>query len=65
MGAKPQLPTSPVVVGDGTLKGLILVAEVEGVRRLRFEPNGGVTDLGVFTLQGGLEASVGSVGVQP
>ncbi len=65
VGGNPQLPTSPVVLTDGTLKGFILVGEVEGVRRLRFDANGSVKDLGVFTLEGGLEAGVGSVGVQP
>ena len=39
--------------------------EVEGVRRLRFAQDGSLKDLGVFTLEGGLESGVGSVGVQP
>lgn len=65
MTPKPQLPTGPVVIDSGALKGLVLVSEVDGIRRLQFDANGSVKDLGLFAFQGGLEASVGSVGVQP
>lgn len=64
-GAKPQLPVCPLVIAEGPQKGLILVGEVEGVRRLRFEANGNVTDLGVFPIPGDLDMVVGGVGVQP
>jgi hypothetical protein len=64
-GPKPQLPTGPVVLSAGGLKGLVLIAEVEGLRRVRFKSDGSVIDMGVFTLQGGYEASVGGIGVQP
>jgi DNA-binding beta-propeller fold protein YncE len=62
---KPQLPTGPVLIQTGALRGLVLVSEVDGIRRVRFEPDGSLTDLGLYVLQGGLEASPGSVGVQP
>ncbi len=65
VGAKPQLPTCPNLVSVGSLKGLVLIGEVEGVRRARFEANGDVTDLGVFTIPGDVDMAVGCVGVQP
>lgn len=62
---KPQLPTGPVLIENGALRGMVLVSEVDGIRRVKFEPNGTITDLGLYVLQGGLEASPGSLGVQP
>lgn len=65
VGGKPQLPDCPVGVNVGALKGLVLVGEVEGVRRVRFEPNGEVTDLGLFAIPGELDMMVGCLGIQP
>lgn len=62
---KPQLPTGPVVIEVGDLKGLALVAEVEGIRRMQFDAAGTLKDLGLYVLEGGLEESPGSIGVQP
>ena len=65
MTPKPQLPTGPVVIDSGPQKGLVLMSEVDGIRRVQFDASGTVKDLGLFAFPGGLEASIGSVGVQP
>jgi hypothetical protein len=41
------------------------VAENLGVRQIRFEPGGSVTDLGMFALGNDAENIVGSIRVQP
>lgn len=64
-GAAPQLPGKADMISRGTQKGLVLVSELSGVRRVRLEGGGVVTDLGVFALGGGYENMVGAVGVQP
>jgi hypothetical protein len=60
VGASPQLPGAAVLAGD-----LALVAENVGVRRVRFEGGGTVTDLGLTALGDGVEAIVGTLGVTP
>lgn len=64
-GARPQLPTSAVVLQRGQLRGRVLVAELMGVRQLQFEPDGRITDLGLTSLGAGFTAIVGALGVQP
>jgi hypothetical protein len=66
-GKKPQLPGAAVMVAVGKLSGLVLVAENMGVRRVRFEPDGQVTDLGMTAVGDGkgLDEIVGAIGVQP
>jgi hypothetical protein len=64
-GGRPELPDTSVVVSRGSLRGLVLVAEVSGVRRLRFDGDGTVTDLGRFGLGAGYENIVGALGLQP
>jgi hypothetical protein len=64
-GAPPALPSGAVLVDRGALTGLALVAENVGIRRVRFEADGLVSDLGAFELGGGLEDITGSIGVQP
>ncbi|MFO0761325.1 MAG: hypothetical protein U0359_32910 [Byssovorax sp.] len=64
-GKKPALPGSAVLVERGALRGHVYVAEDVGVRQVRFEPDGNVTDLGAFILGPGLETIVGAIGVQP
>jgi hypothetical protein len=64
-GAPPQLPGHAVMLDRGSLTGLVLLAENTGVRRIQFEGEGVVTDLGVFDLGDGVENIVGAIGVQP
>ncbi len=65
VGAGPQLPANAVLIERGTLRGLVLVAENLGVRRVRFAPGAEVTDLGAFGTGSGVEAIVGILGVTP
>lgn len=62
---KPQLPGGAAQVDRGSLKGLVLMTEVRGIRMLRFEGDGTVTDLGLTSLGDGIEAMPGAIGVQP
>ncbi len=64
-GAKPQLPGKAVLIDRGSLRGLVLVAENLGVRRVRFAAGGAVEDDGVTLVGSGNESIVGSIGVQP
>lgn len=64
-GAEPQLPGSAVQVEVGSLRGMVLVTEVEGVRRLSFQANGTVVDHGLLAFGGGVENIPGAIGVQP
>jgi len=65
VGGGPQLPSAAVQVERGALAGLVLVAEVSGIRRVRFDGSGGVDDLGRTDFGSGLENIVGTLGVQP
>jgi hypothetical protein len=62
---KPAIPARAVLIDRGVRKGLVLVAENVGVRRLRFDPQGNVEDLGLFALGSGTAAVTFSIGVQP
>ena len=53
------------MIERGPLSGLVLLAENQGVRRLYFEENGEVTDLGLVSSGEGPESIVGTIGVQP
>lgn len=64
-GGRPQLPASLVQVARGPQKGLVLVSENTGVRRVRFDATGAVTDLGRFDLGEGLDDIPGAIGLQP
>lgn len=64
-GASPQLPSGASLVDRGALKGLVLVAENQGVRRLRLSGEGAVEDLGLTPLGASYEAITGAIGVQP
>jgi len=59
-GAAPQLPGHAVLAGD-----LVVLAENQGVRRIRLDGGGTVTDLGLAPLGDGLAAITGAIGVQP
>ncbi|APR76064.1 Hypothetical protein A7982_01411 [Minicystis rosea] len=65
VGKKPQLPANAVLVDRGALRGRVWVAENEGVRQVRFEQNGDITDIGLFSLGSEIETLVGAIGVTP
>lgn len=62
--ASVQLPGAMVAVERGSLSGLVLVSEVEGLRRVQLDDTG-ATDLGVWSIGNGLDALPGAVGVAP
>ncbi len=64
-GASPQLPGGAALIERGDLAGLVVVAENQGVRRVRMEGGGVVTDLGLTALGDGFDAITGAIGVQP
>ncbi len=64
VGAGPALPTAAAMVSRGPLKGLVLITENQGVRRVRFGP-GEVQDLGLGSFGSGLDFIPGAIGVQP
>ncbi len=64
-GARPALPAAAAGVDRGSLAGLTLVTENQGVRLVQFEGDGTVTDLGVAVDGDGFEWIMGAVGVAP
>jgi len=64
-GADPQLPGDAAVIDRGSLKGLVLVTEVSGIRTLTFQANGTIVDHGLWPVSGGSESIVGMIGLQP
>lgn len=64
VGGRPQLPGGTVAITRGSLTGLVLVAENQAIRRVRFE-EGALTDLGPTSLGEGSDAIPGAIGVQP
>lgn len=64
-GAAPQLPGDAVMVDRGGQRGLVLIAELAGVRRMRFGAGATVTDLGLQSTGTGYTAITGAIGVQP
>ncbi len=64
-GARPELPGDAVMIDRGGLRGLVLVAENLGVRRVGFAGSGAVTDLGKTPTGTGTGNIVGTIGVQP
>ncbi len=63
-GGAPQLPTAAAMVSRGPLKGLVLLTENQGVRRVRFS-QGELTDLGLSEFGSGLDFIPGAIGLQP
>ena len=64
--AEPSLlPGSATMVERGSLEGLVLIAENVSIRRVQFDANGTVTDLGLTGLGMGVEAIPGAIGLQP
>ena len=64
-GAKPQLPSGAVMIDAGMLRGLALVAENLGVRRVEMYSNGNLVDRGAYSLGSGLVNTTGAIGVTP
>ncbi len=64
LASRPQLPGRAVLVG-GAFPDLVLVVEVEGIRRFRFSGGGQVIDLGVGAGGDGYDAIPGAIGAQP
>ena len=65
VSSAPELPSAAVAIERGTERGLVLVAETSGIRQVRFDAQGTVTDEGRFYLGSGYENIVGAIGVQP
>lgn len=65
VGAKPQLPGGAVMIEAGALRGLALIAENVGVRRVEMFSDGNIVDRGMFSLGSGVENSTGAIGVTP
>lgn len=64
---KPQLPSYASLIGRGSLKGRVLIAENTAVRQVAFEPDAGIVDVAFlnFDQDGGLDQIVGVIGVEP
>jgi hypothetical protein len=65
VGGKPQLPGGAVMIERGALRGLVLVAENEGVRRVEMFASGTIVDRGNYSLGTGLPNATGAIGVTP
>ena len=62
------LPHTIHVIDQGNLRGLTLISELRGIRKIQFHPDGTVEDLGLIPLIEGLEGNeiiVRTMGVQP
>ena len=62
-GGRPQLPGAGALIERGTLKGLLMLTEVEGVRQVQIQ--GGVEDWGLVQSGGGWQDIPGAIGVVP
>lgn len=63
---RPQLPSAPVMIERGPLAGRMLVAELDAVRQLQFETDGGLTDVSSTPASGTGSAQIlGTIGVVP
>jgi hypothetical protein len=66
VGDGPKVPGDAVQVERGKLRGLVLLSDYTGVRRVRFIDSApGIEDLGRFDLGSGTESLAGAIGVQP
>jgi hypothetical protein len=54
-----------VGIERGKLKGWVLLSENVGVRRMAFDTDGGLRDLGITSTGDNLSDIVGAIGVQP
>ncbi|MEZ4221082.1 MAG: hypothetical protein R3B13_09135 [Polyangiaceae bacterium] len=64
-GDPPQLPVDMVQIRRGALEGVVLVAEVTGIRKVRFQNGAPPIDQGRFDLGAGTENIIGAIGVTP
>lgn len=64
-GGAPELPGNFVTIVRGALEGNAYLAELSGIRRIRFEGGGQVTDEGLASRGGGVENIVGAFGFPP
>lgn len=64
VGAPPQLPGGAVMIEQGALHGLVLISELDGVRRVEMTAAGTIVDRGLYSLGGGAN-SPGAIGVTP
>lgn len=63
---KPQLPGAPDLLTRGALEGWMFIAELDSVRVLRFDPDGGITDVSKTMAAGsGIDQILGTLGIQP
>lgn len=64
---KVELPSNPVTIATGALKGRVLLAEVSGVRQVQFAADGTISDKGLFSMDvdKDLLNAVENLGVQP
>lgn len=63
---RPQLPGAPVMIARGQLTGRLLIAELDAIRQLQFEPDGGITDVSKTPAGGtGSGQILGTLGVTP
>ncbi|HEY0880629.1 MAG TPA: hypothetical protein VGD87_03805, partial [Archangium sp.] len=61
---RPQLPSAPVMIERGALRGHVLVAELDTIRQLQFETDGGITDVAETPVGGtGSGQILGTIGV--
>lgn len=63
--SNPSLPGRHALVKSGDAVGLVLVAENAGIRRVRFESDGSIADLGLVSTGSGDGSIVGGLAVQP
>ncbi len=63
---RPQLPGAPVMISRGQLEGRLFIAELESIRQLQFNRDGGVTDISKTPASGTGSAQIlGTLGVTP
>ncbi|MBL4633384.1 MAG: hypothetical protein JKY56_05910 [Kofleriaceae bacterium] len=64
-GGRPALPGDIVQINRGDLRGLVIIAENQGLRRVRFDDNGEVSDLGRTEFALSFAGIIGALGIQP
>jgi len=63
---RPQLPGQPIVITRGLLNGRVLVPELNTIRQLQFETDGGIRDVSETPVSfTGSMQSIGAMGVWP